>query len=73
MALVRRQPFNAGNLTAVISDIEPKAPVAYAIYSYSAIIAWEVNGVMVIAPNAYKHSQTTSKHANMVKRAWGLD
>jgi hypothetical protein len=72
-ALANREAFNAGNLTASIEDNDTY-DVAYVVRSYGVAIAdcpafIDNPGVY---PNAYNHSQTTSKHANMVKRAWSL-
>jgi hypothetical protein len=67
-ALENRQGFTAGNLSTRY-DLSGN----YSVYSYLTLIAYETNGgEMVILENAYDHSQTTSKHANIVKKAWGI-
>jgi hypothetical protein len=73
-ALSNRQPFNAGNLSARDNG------GSYEVFSYLALIAHSPSFVYLgieedskITPNAYNHSQTTSKHANIVKKAWGLN
>lgn len=67
-ALRFREPFNAGNLSARISG------GVYEVFSYYTLIA-------VSAPDRFtdfaevmpeKYSVTTSKHQNIVRRAWGL-
>ncbi len=70
-ALRNRQPFNAGNLSARDNS------GSYEVFSYYALIAYSPSFVIdntdgTIHENAYNHSQTTSKHANIVKKAWGL-
>lgn len=72
-ALQARKPFNAGNLSARDNG------GSYEVFSYFALIAHSPSFVYlgieadsVISPNAYNHSQTTSKHANLVKKAWGI-
>jgi hypothetical protein len=64
-------PFNAGNLTATIEDGDA---LTYVVRSYGVAIAdaplfIDNKGVY---PSAYTHSKTTSKHANLVKKAWSL-
>lgn len=71
--LAERQPFNTGTLTASIED-NAEYDVVYVVRSYGVAIAdcpafIDNPGVY---PSAYNHSQTTSKHANIVKRAWGI-
>jgi hypothetical protein len=65
-AIARREPFNAGNLTAEKNDL------LYVVKSYGVIIAEDRHYNAYVFESAYKHSQTTSKHANIIKRAWGL-
>lgn len=64
--LANREPFNAGNLTGERYDL------LYVVKSYGTIIAEDRHYNAYVFENAYDHSQTTSKHANIVKRAWGL-
>jgi hypothetical protein len=66
--LADRQPFNAGTLTANYEDIGES--LRYIVRSYGVEIADYTEGTT--HPTAYQHSKTTSKHANIVKRAWGL-
>lgn len=73
--LIDAQAFNAGTLTANWERIEtgdslnPFTNKRYIVRSYGVEIADLQEG---IHPQAYTHSKTTSKHANIVKRAWGL-
>ena len=68
--LADRQPFDAGNLSARISG------GVYEVFSYFTLIAasapFAPSDFAEVLPSAYDHSVTTSKHANIVKRAWGL-
>lgn len=66
--LSNTRPFNAGTLTASWESIGES--VRYVVRSYGVEIADYTEGA--IHPHAYTHSKTTSKHANIVKRAWGL-
>jgi hypothetical protein len=70
-ALTNRESFNAGNLTAIDNG------GSYEVYSYGTLIAFSPSFVLdntdgQIHPKAYDHSQTTSKHANIVRKAWGI-
>jgi hypothetical protein len=80
--LAEKFAFNAGSLTAKMEyiDLGEPAPIyAYVVRSYGVAIA--IHGSDSFADeyfkhirfDAYDHSVTTSKHANMVKRAWRLD
>lgn len=62
------KPFNAGTLTANYEDIGNT--LRYVVRSYGVEIADATENA--IHPTAYQHSKTTSKHANIVKRAWNL-
>ena len=66
--LTNTQPFNAGTLTANWEDIG--GSLRYVVRSYGVEIADYTE--RATHPTAYQHSKTTSKHANIVKRAWGL-
>ncbi len=71
--LTNRESFNAGSLTARWEELLGGGSV-YVVRSYETIIAdYEESGRRFIKSNAYFHSKTTSKHANIVKRAWGLN
>lgn len=71
MAIATRTPFTAGNLSGAVEDGDA---LLYVVRSYGVAIAdtplFMMNGG--VYPSAYDHSPTTSKHANIVKRAWGL-
>jgi hypothetical protein len=64
--LANRQPFNAGSLTG------EKNGLLYLVKSYGTLIAEDRYYNSYILEDAYSHSKTTSKHANIVKRAWNL-
>lgn len=79
--LAEKIGFNAGNLTAKQEFIdlgEPSPIWAYVVRSYGVAIA--IHGSDNLADEYFKHirfdaydySQTTSKHTNLVKKAWGL-
>ena len=69
-ALAEREPFDAGNLSARISG------GVYEVFSYFTLIAastpYAPSDFAEVLPSAYEHSNTTSRHANIVKRAWML-
>lgn len=71
IAIANRTPFDAGNLTGAIED---HVYLAYVVRSYGVAIADSVLFMdsAGVYPSAYTHSKTTSKHANLVKKAWGL-
>lgn len=60
--------FNAGTLTANWELVGEGN--RYIVRSYGVEIADYTEGA--IHPTAYSHSKTTSKHANIVKKAWGI-
>lgn len=67
--LKHRIPFNAGNLTAIDNA------GSYEVYSYQTVIAWCPSFGATAEDSTVtdtKYSVTTSKHANIVRRAWGL-
>ena len=70
--LAELQSFNAGSLRAFWYTNE--AGTIYTVMSYGEVIATHSVGTdfKKIWDHAYTHSKTTSKHANMVKRAWGI-
>jgi major membrane immunogen (membrane-anchored lipoprotein) len=68
--LAFRQAFNAGNLNAfwaVLADGE----MVYCVYSYQTKVA-QVDGEGAWVDNT-KYSQTTSKHQNIIRRAWEMN
>jgi hypothetical protein len=71
--LTDNQEFNAGSLTATWELGETHTTNRhYVVRSYGVMIAWLGDYNLEILPSAYTHSKTTSKHANIVARAWGL-
>lgn len=72
LALARRESFDAGNLWARDNF------GSYEVYSYALLIATSPTIPYASAEHsqvldqAYGRSVTTSKHANIVKKAWGF-
>lgn len=64
--LETRQPFTTGTLSARY-DMGGN----YLVFSYDTMIAG-ITKAGLIETTKIKYSQTTSKHLNMVKRAWGV-
>lgn len=71
--LVNFEEFNAGTLTATNElTASSTTRTLYVVRSYGVIIATSGAYELGVLPSAYTHSKTTSKHANIVARAWGL-
>ena len=71
--LAQKEPFNAGNFYAVRRCNEFGMFTEWLdVYSYGVMIATYNLALHsgVVFQDAYDHSKTTSKHANLVKRAW---
>lgn len=63
------EPFHTGTLSA-----KNDAYLGYVVESYGVVIAVVSKlSARYIYPTSYSYSATTSKHANIVKRAWGLN
>lgn len=62
--LAERQPFTTGTLSAKYDT-----GGNYLVFSYDTMIAGITKGGL-IETTKIKYSVTTSKHLNMVKRAW---
>lgn len=71
-AIAEYQPFNAGNLTGAWEDYG-HGTRGFVIRSYGVLIAESYFNYSGLATDAYNYSVTTSKHANIVKRAWGVN
>lgn len=65
--LANFEPFHTGTLSAGTTE-----DGTYWVESYGVLIAWAKWGDAEISEDAYDYSVTTSKHANLVKKAWGL-
>ena len=65
--LFEREPFTTGTLSAKYLNNGH-----YVVFSYDQLIAEDdrEDGYWL---NSTKYSQTTSKHLNIVKRAWGIN
>jgi len=71
-----RHPFNAGNLTASVEagDKDGELVPVYTVRSYGVAIAKGSPFANVdVWVTDEKFSQTTTKHINLVKRAWGVN
>jgi hypothetical protein len=71
LSIAKFEPFNAGNLTGAWEDYD-KTSRGYVVRSYGVLIAEAYGRYAGLATDAYQYSVTTSKHANIVKTAWGL-
>ena len=71
-AIAHYQTFNAGNLSGAWERYDSVSN-GYVVRSYGVLIAEAYNRYNGLATDAYNYSQTTSKHANIVKKAWGLN
>ena len=73
--LAQYEPFHSGNFYAIRRCNEWGMFTEWLdVYSYDQWIA-TYNYVLysgIVFDDAYDHSKTTSKHANLVKKAWGL-
>lgn len=72
--LSANEPFHTGTLSGATEE-DAYGVVLYVVRSYGVQIAQRdafLTGTEVIDRNAYTHSVTTSKHANIVKKAWGI-
>lgn len=70
-AISNREPFTTGTLAGHWHDLLG-GNETYIVTSYGVEIANSNNGKRAVLESAYNYSKTTSKHANIVKRAWGL-
>lgn len=64
------EPFNGNSLRAYLEE-----EGSLAVYSYSTMIAraWPRNGAVAVTVwNDRKYSVTTSRHQNLIRRAWGI-
>lgn len=69
--LFEREPFTTGTLSAKIIDSEGGR--TYHVFSYNTQIAMtHLDGTPDIWLTPNKYSQTTSRHLNLVKKAWGI-
>jgi hypothetical protein len=68
------ESFNGNTLTARVE--KTWGTFSYKVYSYNTLIAekyWDgMEGEWFTRLNDTKYSVTTSKHQNIIRRAWGL-
>lgn len=63
--LANRESFTGNSMTAnYVGEV-------YKVWSYNTLIA-EVGNMGNILLNSNKYSVTTSKHQNLIRKAWGL-
>jgi hypothetical protein len=67
------EPFHTGTLSGAVEGLGYETPI-YVVRSYGIAIAESLLFISSrgVLPSAYGHSKTTSKHANLVKKAWDL-
>ena len=65
--LEQREPFTTGTLSARYDTAGN-----YLVFSYDQMIAG-ISTTGLTELNRTRYSNTTSKHLNIVKRAWGLN
>ena len=67
------EPFHTGTLSGLVEESFEGVPL-YTVRSYGVAIAYSALFIrdQWLVASAYTHSATTSKHANLVKKAWGL-
>jgi hypothetical protein len=75
--IARLEPFHTGTLSGAweMSELSGESHNCYIVRSYGVEIAVypeEFGFAGWVQSDAYTHSVTTSKHANIVKKAWGL-
>jgi hypothetical protein len=73
--LAQKEPFNSGNFYAVRRCNGLGMFTEWLdVYSYETLIATYNLELYsgIVFEDAYDYSKTTSKHANIVKRAWGV-
>jgi hypothetical protein len=75
-SIANRYNFNAGNLSGQWQLMDSLDEPKFVVFSYGVAIGISLDTRLgrkdYVPLHAYNHSVTTSKHANIVKRAWGL-
>jgi hypothetical protein len=66
------EPFHTGTLSGAWEQYDKDGTEGYVVRSYGVLIAESYKNYNGLATDAYYYSKTTSKHANIVKKAWGL-
>lgn len=67
--LAELEPFRGNSMTGVLDEWG-----SYRVYSYSTQIAqaWPTASGISAKMNNEKFSTTTSRHQNLIRKAWGL-
>ena len=64
--LRNREPFKGNSMWARVEDD------TYTVYSYSTKIAWHNTQFLTHFISSDKYSVTTSRHQNLIRRAWAI-
>jgi hypothetical protein len=68
----RCEPFHTGTLSGAWEKYGKDGTEGYVVRSYGVLIAESYKNYAGLATDAYNYSTTTSKHANLVKKAWSI-
>ena len=68
--LANRLPFTGNSLTGFWAPLDGEQ--TYQVWSYTTLIATIRDGGGPRWVSPIKYSNTTSRHQNLIKRAWGL-
>jgi hypothetical protein len=71
MLITALLPFSTGTLTGAWERYDETSN-GYVVRSYGVLIAESYKNYNGLSTDAYSFSKTTSKHANLVKRAWDI-
>lgn len=70
--IARLEPFHTGTLSGAWERYDKNGTEGYVVRSYGVLIAESYKNYNGLATDAYNYSTTTSKHANLVKKAWAI-
>lgn len=65
-----RAPFKGNSMSAQFEKYDGET--YYVVYSYQMPIAWHKMSKWEYSVNPEKVSVTTSRHQNLVRKAWGI-
>lgn len=66
------EPFHTGTLSGAWEKYDWDGTEGYVVRSYGVLIAESYKNYNGLATDAFNYSATTSKHANIVKKAWAI-
>jgi hypothetical protein len=72
VCIKRLEPFHTGTLSGAWEQYDKDGTEGYVVRSYGVLIAEAYKNYNGLATDAYDYSTTTSKHANIVKKAWSI-